>query len=44
MGTYIGQILNLERMKENEPLREGKGIYQNSDGQTYIGEWHKGKM
>ena len=25
-------------------MREGKGLYQHSDGQSYIGEWHMGQM
>jgi len=29
---------------KKEPLREGKGLYQLADGQTYIGDWHLGKM
>lgn len=34
----------LEGTLKKEPLREGKGLYQHSDGQTYIGDWHLGKM
>ena len=25
-------------------VREGKGIYQYKDGQTYLGDWKEGKM
>ena len=44
MGSYMGQTMTLEGNIRKEPLREGRGLYQNSDGQSYIGDWHLGKM
>ena len=36
--------MTLDGNVRKEPLREGKGLYQHSDGQSYLGEWHLGKM
>ena len=44
VGSYMGQTMTLEGNTRKEPLREGKGIYQNADGQSYLGSWHTGKM
>ena len=37
-------MLSKELRKEEELWQEGKGYYKHSDGQSYIGEWHHGKM
>ena len=42
-GSYIGQAITIQKHRK-EPIREGKGIYQHEDGQTYIGSWKKGLM
>lgn len=34
----------MQELREKKTIREGKGIYRHSDGQTYIGQWHLGKM
>ena len=44
IGYYVGDTLSLSSKKEVEPLREGKCIYRHFDGQSYVGQWYRGKM
>ena len=46
-SQYIGSGIISNKSKyiseeEQKPIREGRGVYKNQDGQLYIGDWKKG--
>ncbi len=45
-SSYIGEGKYMVRQNSSasneKPYREGKGYYQNHDGQLYLGDWVKG--